>query len=88
MTDEELRTHWGESPPTPARTGPLPLRVWALLMFSAVVLGLLAILIIPSISGENERARQREIRVCEMAKVLAGEDPAVAELLCAESWKR
>lgn len=82
MTDS-----WGEAPRPPAPTGPLPL--WLILTMVGGALLVLALLILPGLSAELDRDRAREIRVCELSKVMSGEtDAAGAELLCARSWER
>lgn len=59
--------------------------VWVVLGIAIVITAVVA----PGIHAENERARAREIRVCEMSKVMSGEtDSLGAELLCARGWER
>lgn len=58
--------------------------VWALLTIGLILMAVA----IPGIAAENKRERDREIRVCEMSKVMDGVEISTAELLCAESWKR
>ncbi len=58
--------------------------VWALLTIGLILMAVA----IPGITAENRRARDREIRVCEMSKVMAGTDVETAELLCERSWER
>lgn len=82
MTDEELRAHWGEGTPTPVRTGPLP--SWLLLLLVGAALLIVAAVVLPGLSAENERARQREDRVCQLARMMSDPtlDEYTAKLLC------
>ena len=82
MTDEELRAHWDEGTPTPTRTGPLP--TWLILLLVGAALLIVAAVVLPGMSAENERARQREDRVCLMARMMADPtlDEYTAKLLC------
>jgi Na+-transporting methylmalonyl-CoA/oxaloacetate decarboxylase beta subunit len=83
MTDEELRAHWGETEPPPVAPSALTER--ELLGVCAVVLGALIILLsilVPCLAQETQEQEQREVRQCELARVMRGERIAEAELLC------
>lgn len=85
MTDEELRVHWGETAPAPRE----PRRVSHGHVLAAIALGiLLLIALMPGILREAQADRDRQIRVCELSKTMAGATPVVAELLCAREWER
>lgn len=57
-----------------------------------IAVGLLLVLLAalaPGILEEAEREQDRQTRVCKMAKVMAGEDPSAAELICSRAgWQR
>lgn len=58
--------------------------VWALLTIGLILMAVA----IPGVAAENKRARDREIRACEMSKVMDGVEISTAELLCERGWER